>query len=155
MKPFILVIPLAFLLFLVPAAAADKPQQPTDEKSKVSTEDVKRESKEALEATKTNTLQKKEEYQKKATTELARLRDWIRDLEDKVKRAGAESKAFFNKAMAELDRQREAARKKLDELKSASAEAWEKLRAGMDAALEDLKKSYDELRSRFQDSQNT
>jgi hypothetical protein len=45
--------------------------------------------------------------------------------------------------------QQKAANKKLEELKSASVKTWEKMKAEMDRAMDELDKQYNKMPSRF------
>jgi esterase/lipase len=53
--------------------------------------------------------------------------------------------------MKELEKNQEAANKKLKELESAGTKTWKKLKAEMDAAMDELNKLYDKMMSRFKE----
>lgn len=118
-------------------------------KSGVSAQDVKQETKEALEATKEFTVQQKEDFQKKMQAELDRMQKQIDHLTAKADHAKKEAQAELNKAIGELQKQKDAAGKKLHELESASEKAWGDLKAGLNAVMEDLEKSYKRALSHF------
>jgi len=119
-------------------------------KSGVSGEDVKKETKEALETTKEYTVQQKEEFQKKMRAELDRMQQQIDHLTAKAHRAKKETKAELNHAIEELQEQKDAAGKKLKELESASGKAWGDLKSGVNNSMKELEKSYKQIRARFQ-----
>ncbi|HVP80904.1 MAG TPA: hypothetical protein VMV04_23695 [Thermodesulfobacteriota bacterium] len=51
--------------------------------------------------------------------------------------------------MKGLQKEEKAANKKLKELKSAGSKTWDKLKAKMDAAMDELNKEYEKIASRF------
>jgi len=98
----------------------------------------------------------------------AEIKDVTGDLTGKAKkssgsdRAGGEGKAprqeYERQAdeklkalerMEALRKKKEAARKKLDDLKAAGAATWEDGKAGVEAALDDWRKAYEDLRSKL------
>lgn len=118
-------------------------------KSDVSAQDVKKETKEALETTKEFTAQQKEDFQRKMRAELDRMQKQIDHLTAKANQAKKDAQAELNKAIGELQKQKDAAGKKLQELESASEKAWGDLKSGLNAAMEDLEKSYKRALSHF------
>ena len=118
-------------------------------KTGTSAQDVKKETREALEATKEFTLQQKEDFQKKIQAELDRMQKQIDRLRAKADDAKTEAQADLNKAIAELQKRKDAAGKKLQELESASEHAWGNLKSGLNTAMEDLEKSYKRALSHF------
>ncbi|MBE7547641.1 MAG: hypothetical protein H3C64_07390 [Candidatus Kuenenia stuttgartiensis] len=122
---------------------------PEKGETKVSTEEVKRETGEALETKKTYLTQQKEKYQKDAESTLNYLSDKIKDLQAKAGQAGADTKAKYNEIIEGLQKKQGEAQDKLNELKLKSADAWEDVKSGMDAALESLKSSYNDAVSHF------
>jgi TolA-binding protein len=115
----------------------------------VSAEDVKKDTKEALETTKEYTVQQKEEFQKKMRAQLDRMQKRIDQLTAKANRAKTDAQAELKKATAELQEQKDAAGKKLKELESATGKAWSDLKSGLNATVEELEKSYKRARARF------
>ncbi len=115
----------------------------------VTAKDVKRETGEALEATKDYLVQQKEKYQKDAESVLNDINDKIKDLQAKAAQAGADSKDKYNEIIEGLRKKQEEAQTKLGDLKSKSADAWEDVKSGMDAMLENLKTSYNDALSHF------
>jgi predicted nucleic acid-binding Zn-ribbon protein len=118
-------------------------------KTGTSAQDVKKETKEALEATKEFTLQQKEDFQKKIQAELDRMQQQIDHLRAKADHAKTEAQADLNIAIAELQRRKDAAGKKLQELESASEKAWGNIKSGLNTAMKDLEKSYKRALSHF------
>jgi len=115
----------------------------------VSAEDVKKETKEALGAAKELTVQQKEEFQKKMRDKLDRIQREIDRLVFKANQAKKETRAELNKVIGELQKKKDAIAKKLQELESASGKAWNDLKSGLNASMEELEKSYKRAQSRF------
>lgn len=111
--------------------------------------EVSREAKEAIEATKEYTAEQKDAFQKAVKRELEDLQANLKVLQQKTNEASAEARLQLQKAVTKLEQKKEVARKKLEELNAASTLAWSALKEGMNAALQDLKTSYDDTISRL------
>jgi len=111
--------------------AGDQPQPST-------TDRVIRDTKEAVEATKQYTLQQKETFQKAVQAELAEMQVKIAELQKKTHAASAEARTEMQRAG-----------KQLEEVNASTSSAWSKLKDNMNAAVEDLKKSYTETVSKL------
>src|SRR5579871_205641 len=101
---------------------------------KVTSEDVRRDSGNAVETAVEFSRQSKEEFEKKLDarlkdldTEIAKLHEQGRDLKD-------QAKANWDRQMAELETKRNATRAKLTEVGHSSAEAWKDIRKGAQSA---------------------
>lgn len=116
----------------------------------VSVQDVKKETTEALQATKEYTAQHKEEFHKTMHAELDRMQKQIDHLTAKANQAKKGAQVDLNKVIRELQRQKDAAGEKLQELKSASAAAWDNLKSKLTTMMEDLERSYKRALSRLQ-----
>ncbi len=121
----------------------------TQKKADVSAEDVKKETKEALDAAKELTVQQKEEFQKKMRDELDRIQKEIDRLVFKANQAKKETRAELDKAIKELQKQKDATARKLQKMESASGKAWDDLKSGLNASMDELEKSYARAKSRF------
>jgi Skp family chaperone for outer membrane proteins len=122
--------------------AGDQPQPST-------TDRVIRDTKEAVEATKQYTLQQKETFQKAVQAELAEMQVKIAELQKKTHAASAEARTEMQKALQELEHKKAEAGKQLEEVNASTSSAWSKLKDNMNAAVEDLKKSYTETVSKL------
>ena len=136
-------------LFLAACNNQDQAKQP---ESKVTAQDVKKESKEALNTAVAYTEQKKEAYQKEIEAELKAYDQKL----DKLK-AGAmglkdDAKAEYNQQIDMLEQKIKSASEKFNALKSASGEAWDDVKSGMDKAGNELRDAYDNVIARFQNS---
>lgn len=118
-------------------------------KSDSSAQDVKRETKEALQATKQYTVQQKRDFEKKTREELDRMEKQIDHLKSKAGQAKKETQAELHQLIGDMEEKRQAAAKKLKELQSASGKAWNDVRSGVSASVDELEKTYKQAVSRF------
>ena len=91
------------------------------------------------------TPEARKEYEKNAAKDLDVLKQQIHDLSVKAQTAAPQIKRSMLRAMVSLDRQVIAAQKRLGDLEKASQKDWGALKAEMDKALDNLKKSYDNV----------
>lgn len=94
-------------------------------------------------------IQQKETFQKAVQSELAEMQIKITELQKKTNAASAEARSDMQKALQELEHKKEEARKQLDQVNESTSSAWSKLKDNMNAAVEDLKKSYTETVSKL------
>lgn len=106
------------------------------------TDRVARDTKEAVEAAKQYTIQQKEAFQKVIHVELNEMQVKIAVLQKKTSAASVEARAEMQKAIQDLEKKKDEARRKLDDMNESTTSAWSKLKDGMTIAVEDLKKSY-------------
>lgn len=97
-----------------------------------------------LRAAEQTSAEKKDEYVKKARTELDALGAKIDDLEAKAKTTSASTRAEMNRQLKDLKARRKAALKEFSKLKRAGGKAWADIRAGLEKGIEDLKKDLEE-----------
>jgi chromosome segregation ATPase len=114
-------------------AAADQP---------AGAEKIRKETREAVEATKEYTAQQKEAFQRKAHEELAALQKQIIALKGKMSEASTAARAELQKSIAELEKKKDAAKNKLDELRSATDAKWMDVKSAVNASIDELKQSY-------------
>jgi hypothetical protein len=69
--------------------------------------------------------------------------------EDRTKARQQEYRAKAQQQLAELDRKREAARRQLNKLKDSGQDAWQDMKGGIDAALQNLQAAYDRAAAEF------
>ena len=124
-----------------PVVAGDQQSSTTDK--------VLRDAKEALEATKQYRLQQKEAFERTVQIELNELQPKIAVFQKKTSAASAEARKDLQKAIQDLEKKKEEARRKLEEVNESTSSAWSSLKDGMTAAVEDLKKRYKEAVSRL------
>ena len=136
-------------LFLAACSNQDQAEQP---ESKVTAQDVKKESKEASNAAVAYPEQKKEAYQQQIEAELKAFDQKL----DKLK-AGAmglkdEAKVEYNQKIALLEQKKKSASETFNTLKSASGETWNDMKSGMDKAVDELRDTYDKVIAHFKGS---
>jgi uncharacterized coiled-coil DUF342 family protein len=91
----------------------------------------------------------KEAYQEKLE---AQIKEWtakLTELKAKADKAGADAKVQMYKQIDQLRAHKEAAQQKLNEIKASRADTWETLKAGSEKALDEMKKTWESLRSKF------
>ncbi len=98
---------------------------------------------------KTTSEEKIEKYEKKAQETINEYKEKLRDLELKAKNMSEKAKAEAKESMQELKKKIDVAEQKIKSIRSASGEAWEKLKAEVDASLESVKDAYKEVVARF------
>jgi TolA-binding protein len=140
---------LAFLLACGDQEEAEKP------KAEVTSEDVKKETREAMETAQAYTQQQKEEYLQRMNAKLEEVNQEIQELTAKTQSQLLEmkedAKAELNKDIEALRSRQQEMTQKLEELKSASGSAWDDIKSGMDAAMEDLNQALARARSHFEE----
>ncbi|MGD0218749.1 MAG: coiled coil domain-containing protein [Desulfobaccales bacterium] len=90
------------------------------------------------------------EYQDKMDAQLQEWRAKLEELKGRAAKTGAEAHQEMNKQMEALRPKLEAAQQKLQGLKAASGEAAEMLRKNSEKAMEELKKAWDTVKSKFE-----
>jgi septal ring factor EnvC (AmiA/AmiB activator) len=81
-----------------------------------------------------------------------RLDEWNADmarLEAKARAAQADARLEYEKALKDMDEQRERVREQLSELQAASDAAWKDLRRGAEAALQEMGRAWEDARKHF------
>ena len=131
-------------------------EQKEAEKSEieVTSKDVKKETKEAIETAKTYTQQQKREYLQQIEAKMDDLDREIQKLQDKAQSKATElkeeSRAELNQSMETLRNKKQAAAQQLAELKSASSNAWHDIKVGEDSAIDELNQAFKQARSHFE-----
>jgi iron-sulfur cluster repair protein YtfE (RIC family) len=95
------------------------------------------------------TMGLKEAYQEKYE---AQIREWSAKLQEykaKADKASADAKIQMHQQIDHLQAKKEAAQQKLKEIKAASGDSWEALKAGSERALEEMKKTWEEMKAKF------
>ena len=110
-----------------------------------------------LAACNTNEVQlepSREDYQAEIQVRLDELNQQIEALKtDAEQMVGDEINAEdVNRAIEELEARAAVATQELEALGAASAEAWEDFKPGLEAALDELEKAYEEARANFEQS---
>jgi chromosome segregation ATPase len=124
-------------------AACGKTELP---QQKATMEDLKKEAKEFAASVKDLALQTKEAFVANAEKELAEMDGKIKELESRAKQAQGETKANLDRAVAQLEKQRQAAKEKLKAIKETGGDAWKDMKAGFDGAWEEMRRGYEAVK---------
>jgi hypothetical protein len=125
--------------------------QDNTQKNYVTSEDVRRETKEAAKTTGTYLEQKKQRYEKKAEDKLRRFEDKVKNFYVRVEKKSEQAKEKIEASVDELKKKGEQAKAKLRNLKDSGVETWDKAKAELDAMLNDLERSYHRTVAKFKD----
>ena len=118
----------------------------------VSKEDVKQEANEAYDATKAYTQEQMQAFREQTEARLAEYKKEIDQLQAKVEKLGEDAKAKAEQQLTALRQKRDEVSEKLRELGSSGENAWEKIKSGIDAAMEDLGNAYKKAAAEFSKS---
>lgn len=116
---------------------------------KVTAGDVKEQVQKTVKTAGEYAAEKRDEYQKLME---AKINEWsarIAELEAAAKKAQAETREKAELQIQELKKKKAALEEKLKELKQSSAGAWNDVKAGLEKAVDALKKAYDQALSNF------
>jgi len=142
------------VMLLVPwtlSGCGDK-DQPQSKPGTVSSDDVEKEAKEAYEATKTYTQEQMQTIRKQMETKLDEYGKEIDQLQAKTEKLEGDAKAKAEQHLAALRQKRDAVGEKVKDLGSSSGDAWEQVKSGVDAAMEDLGNAYKKAAAEFSNS---
>ena len=145
---------LAIMLLLAMAAlpGCGENEQTQSKPATVSKEDVKKEAKEAYDTTKAYTQEQMQAFREQTETRLAEYKKEIDQLQAKAERLGEDGKAKDQQQLTTLRQKRDEVSKKLKELGSSGGNAWEQLKSGIGAAMEDLGNAYKKAAAEFNKS---
>ena len=159
MKRFLLpaIIALAALCFFMTACSEQKPtaEKGSPEKARVENlattpADIKKEAEDLAKTTMAFTEEQKALYQKKIQEKMAQYNRELVVLEAKLAKMNEQAKADLVAEMENLSRKKAEMGIKVRELQTASGEAYEDLKEGLDKAVEEMDKAYDQAMKRFQ-----
>jgi hypothetical protein len=114
-----------------------------------SSEDVKKESKEAWAAFKDYLHDQKHDAVEYGRKQLKKADAEIEELEGKADKAYGEAKDEYHQTIKNLKKLRAEAGKKLDELENSSGDAWDASKEGFVKAYEDLYDAYKDAKAKF------
>ena len=95
--------------------------------------------------------EERESYKKEVQEKLKDLDKKIDELQGKASEMKGEAKTEFTEEMSDLRRKQKAAKKEWTEVKHAAANKWDKIKADMDAAVQDAEGAYDKAVSRLKE----
>jgi DNA-binding transcriptional MerR regulator len=109
-------------------------------------------SKEAYDATKAYTQEQMKTFRKQMEIKLNEYGEKIDQLQAKTEKLGEDGKTKAQQQLTSLRQKRDEVSEKLKELSSSSGNAWEQLKSGIDAAMEDLGNAYKKIAAEFSKS---
>ena len=104
-------------------------------------DDVKRETKEALEATKDYTAQQVKDFNKKAEAKFRKLGKKLDELKANADKQTGQAKADLDKKVTEAQKKADELKPKLNELKAATSNAWTEVKTALDKDLKELERA--------------
>jgi DNA repair exonuclease SbcCD ATPase subunit len=113
-------------------------------------QETNKEAKDASEGSLAYMRHQRDEYQKQIEAQLKGYDQKLDELEVKAGAVKQQAKALLNQQIQALREKQRAAHDELDKLSTATGKAWEDLKSGTDAAMEDLAKAYHEALSHFE-----
>jgi hypothetical protein len=137
------------LLTLMIVPGCSEKEKPQSKAAKVSTEAVEKEVKEAYEATKTYTQEQMQAFRDETETKLAEYEKDMDQLQAKAEKLGGDAKMKATQQLAALRQKRDEVSEKMKELSASSGDAWEQMKAGIDAAMADLVIAYKKAAAEF------
>ena len=127
-------------------------EQTESKSATVSKEDVKNKVKEAYDTTKAYTREQMQVFREKTETRLAEYKKEIDQLQAKAEKLEGDAKAKAEQQLTVLRQKRDEVSEKMKDLSSSSGNAWEKVKSGIDAAMEDLGDAYKKAAAEFSKS---
>ena len=145
---------LAIMLLLALGAlvGCGENEQTQSKPATVSKEDVKKEAKEAYDTTKAYTQEQMQAFREQTETRLAEYKKEIDQLQAKAEKLEGDAKAKAEQQLTALRLKRDEVVEKLKDLGSAGEGAWEQIKSGIEAAMEDLGKAYKKAVAEFSKS---
>jgi len=145
---------LAIMLLLAMAAltGCGEKEQTQSKPATVSKEEVKKEAREAYDATKAYTQEQMQAFWEQTETRLAEYKKEIDQLQGKAESLGGDAKAKAEQQLAALRQKQDEVSGKLKELGSSSGKAWEQIKSGLEAAMDDLGNAYKKVVAEFSKS---
>ncbi len=143
MRHLVFVLIIMALTAVFAAGCGEKDQAAV--RDKVSSEQVKQEAKESMEAAKTYTLEHKDQYLADAEAQLKQYREKIDELRKQAQLAGQDTRASLEEKIQALEKQQESAQERLAEIKNSSGDAWADLKAGTDSVMGDINEAYEKI----------
>ena len=118
------------------------PGVPAAETSAVSQGDVGRKAGEALDTATQYTDQERTRVERKIQAELDEVEAGIQRLQTRMDQMSGETRKRAEASLADLERRKEEARRKLEEIKLAGAAVWDRMRAGLESSMDELRRLY-------------
>ena len=130
-------------------AGCGENEQTQSKPAAVTKEDVKKEAKEAYDTTKAYTQEQMQAFREETEARLAEYEKEMDQLQAAAERLEGDAKAKAEQQLTALRHKRDEVSGKLKDLGSSSGHAWEQLKSGIDAAMEDLGNAYKKAAAEF------
>ena len=140
------------LLALGALAGCGEKEQNQEKAATVSGEDVKKEAKEAYNATKAYTQEQMQAFQEQTEAKVDDYKEKIDQLQAKAEQLEGDAKAKAEQQLTELRQKRDEVAEKLKGLGSSGEGAWDQIKSGIEAAMEDLGNAYKKVAEEFDKS---
>jgi hypothetical protein len=140
---------LRFLLLMTVALTLSLAGFGISARAEITAKDVKNNTVQAADSAATYAEQERDMYIRQAQKEIDELHAGIDQLGVKARAARDDAKARLEAEIKTLNKKWDATESKLGDVKSVNARAWEKLKSGMDSAIEDLKQSLARAKKEF------
>ena len=137
------------LLALVVVQGCGEKEKPQGKAATMSKEDIKKEVKEAYDATKAYTKEQVQAFRQETETKLDDYRKDIDQLQAKVERLEGNAKTNAAQKLTALRHKRDEVSEKLMNLSSSSGNSWEQIKSSIDAAMEELGDAYKKVAAEF------
>jgi hypothetical protein len=117
---------------------------------RITLEGVQQKVTDAVNAARNYAYENRGEYRQKLEAVVQGLDERIDQLEDQIQSGSAEFRRQHAAEIEDLRRKRDAVQAKLDHIQDAAPGAWDDLKAGIGAAVNDIQNALDRARTRFQ-----
>jgi hypothetical protein len=135
-----------FLLIMVAGIVSTVLDRPVGAEPTTS-EKITKEARDTYEATKMYTAQQKESFQRTVHEELVAIQKQITALKDKANHASETTRAELDRSIRELEQKKDLAKTRMEDLRTSTDATWADVKAGMNAALADVRRAYTKARS--------
>jgi chromosome segregation ATPase len=143
---------ITLLLALVAVTGCGEKEKPQNKTEAVSTQDVKKETKEAYDTTKAYTQEQIQAFRQQTETKLTEYEKDIDQLQSKAEKLEGDAKVKAEQELTALRQKRDAVSEKLKELSSSGGNAWDQIKSGIDATMQDLENAYKKAAAEFNKS---
>jgi hypothetical protein len=137
------------LLALLAVPGCSEKEESESTAATVSKQDVRKEVKEAYDTTKAYTQEQMQAFEKQAETRLAEYEKDIDQLQAKAQKLEGDAKVKAEQQLTALRQKRDQVSEKIKELGSSSADAWQNIKSGIDAAMEELGNAFKKAADEF------
>ncbi len=137
------------LLALVAVQGCGEKEKPQSKAATLSREDVKKEVKEAYEATKAYSQEQMQAFRQGTETKLDEYKKDINQLQEKVETLEGDAKTKAEQQLTALRQKRDEVSEKLKNLSSSGGNAWEDIKTGIDTSMEELGDAYNKAVAEF------